>query len=177
MSLQNQNSLFKRINKIKEEGIITEEVAKKLKKHSLLYEQNRSEKIWFCFFKPYLVPERGISHFFKYWGGEALYKPYMYNQNNQIILDKLKRIGTPCIIKAKVPMNKLDDRSLPDEKMFMSFLKYKGHKISNSIDHEAYCTEIIPSDNILDIFQYPSKKFIELSKCNKWDESTLSDYA
>lgn len=165
MSLQNLKTLSKRIDKLHELDLISFEVAEKLKNRNQADEEHRAKMLWFCFFKPFIAEKHGIYRFFDSWGGEALYNSHEYDG---ITGPVLRRIGTPCIIKAKVPMRKLSESFLPDTNMFRVFLEEHGHTLENPTEHEGFSIENIPSENILQIIEYPSEKFVELTKCNEW---------
>jgi hypothetical protein len=169
MTTQTKNTLINRIEGMKNNSLISEQVAGELKRTNQAAADCRSDMIWFCFFKPYLESQCGIGGFFEYWGGESLYGCHEHTE----IGENLKQVGIPCIVKASVPMSQLSDNYLPENEMFRVFLKDRGHKISEPIEHEGFSKKDISSENIIDIIQYPSDLFIVLSGCNKWSDLTL----
>ena len=169
MIVQTKITLINRIEKMKMNSLITEQVAGELKRTNQAAADCRSDMIWFCFFKPYLESECGIGGFFQYWGGESLYGCHEHTE----VGDNLKKIGTPCIVKARVPMRQLNENYLPEKEMFRVFLKGRGHNISEQIEHEAFSEKDISAEKIIDIIQYPSDLFVELSGCNNWINLSL----
>ena len=166
LTLQNLESLKKRISKLKENKIISEDIANKLTSTNQANQKNRTNMLWFCFFLPYLGGQFGIERFFRSWGGEALYNSHEGLPNTG---EKLLEIGIPCVIKAIVPMSALHDSFLPNGAIIRTYLKDKGHGISNSLEHEGYSRQPIPSENILEIAEYPSRSFSALTKCDEWE--------
>ena len=170
MILQNSSSLKARIARLQDKAIINDITAQSLKTKNKAGDSNRANMLWFCFFEPFIAGEGGISRFFRYWGGEALYS--LHEDTIDTSVD-LQRIGIPCVIKVKVPIKSLKDSYFPDFVMIRAFLKQRGHHITNPLEHEGYSIENIPSENVMDIIEYPSNLFIELTKCNMWTEPLL----
>jgi hypothetical protein len=98
-------------------------------------DSNRVNMLWFCFYEPFKAGEYGINQFFKSWEGEALYN---IHEGNATSGEALKYIGTPCVIKAIVPMASIPKSRLPWKKVIGKFLESKGFKLDNSIDYEGY---------------------------------------
>ncbi len=165
MSLQDLQTLTKRIDDLLELNLISDRIAKELKTRNQADDEHRARMLWFCFFKPFIAEQHGIYRFFDSWGGEALYNSH---EDDLLTGEALRRIGVPCIVKAKVPMRKLSDSYLPDTNMFRVFLEAHDHTLENPTEHEAFSVENIPPENIMQIIEYPSQKFVELTKCNEW---------
>lgn len=165
MSLQNLKTLSRRIDKLCEMNLISDEIATELKSRNQANEENRAKMLWFCFFEPLIAGQSGIFRFFDCWGGEALYNSH---EDDPITGKVLRHIGIPCIIKAKVLMRKLTDSYLPDTNIMRVFLKECGHTLENPTEHEGFTIENIPPDDIIKIIEYPSEEFVELTKCNEW---------
>lgn len=165
MKLQCGDSLKQRILRLESAQEIDRAVAQKLLSCNQADDSNRAFMLWFCFFEPHLAGFYGIHRFFKSWGGEALYNSH---ENQKTTGDALKEIGIPCIIKAKVAISSLKASYYPCSVLIRAYLQGRGYVIRNSIKHEGYSTEDISSDQIEAIYQYPSDKFIQLTKCNEW---------
>ncbi|WP_285164813.1 hypothetical protein [Shewanella goraebulensis] len=170
MKAQSESTLIDRIEQMKTNSLISEKVSDELKRTNHAAAEYRTDMIWFCFFEPYLASQCGIECFFKYWGGESLYGCHEHTD----IGDVLSKVGTPCIVKASVPMSQLKDSYLPQNKMFRVFLKNRGHDVSEPVEHEGFSTKDISAKNIIDVIQYPSELFAELSGCNNWHNSPLN---
>lgn len=171
MSLQDLNTLSKRIDILQEKGLVNSDIAKELKTNNNANEEGRSHMLWFCFFEPFIAGRSGIQHFFQYWGGEALYGLHQKDPTIGIYPKTgiiLQKIGIPCIVKAIVPMNYLAEYCLPVDNMFRVFLESKGHILDHPTEQEGYSFKSIPSENILKIIKYPSQEFVTLTKCGEW---------
>ena len=168
MLLQNSTSLNSRISRLKESGLITTKVAQLLKEKNQADDFNRANMLWFCFFEPFIAGRSGIERFFCSWGGEALYNSHEGSPDTgNALLD----IGTPCIIKAKVPIASLKNSYYPDSSMIRAFLLERGHQLENPIEHEGFSIKNIQPQNIIEIIEHPSDYFIKLTKCNEWEVS------
>lgn len=121
-------------------------------------------------YPPHLAPESGIGYFFSYWGGESLYFSHYENETTNDILQK---IGTPCIIEAKLPLNGMHGTTMAliFVKEYMSFHQLTGNASDN------YETELLidlAASDVIEIVEFPDKKFVDLSGCQKWDRSLIS---
>ncbi|MEW9799350.1 hypothetical protein [Alteromonas sp. CYL-A6] len=162
MQLQNAESLKERILSLKSDRVITADIAELLIERNQADDVCRKNKLWFCFFEPLLDPD-GIKRLFRSWGGEALYNLHEHNPKTGQIL---REIGTPCVIKAKVPVIDLIESYYPDSPMIRTFLSKKGHQIENSTEHEGFSIRDISVQNIIQIIRHPSKEFQALTLCN-----------
>lgn len=161
MSVQNADSLSARIERLLFSNLISLEVAQCLKEKNQANDRNRAGKLWFCFFEPFLAGADGIERFFRSWGGEALYN---LHESSPITGAALRGIGTPCIIRANVPIFSMIDSKFPDGAMARVLLSKLGHRIKIPIEHVGYSTQNIAPQNIIEIIEYPSEMFVELTK-------------
>lgn len=162
---QNATSLSGRIDRIVEDQLVGEETALILKSQNQADEPFRKEMIWFCFFEPSLAGEDGIGRLFSSWGGEALYN---LHERHPVVGPALQVIGAPCIIKANVPIISLVDSKFPDGSMTRAFLLKLGHTPKIPIEHEGYSTSRIPTENVIEIIEYPTAEFLQLTGCTDW---------
>lgn len=166
MLLQNSDSLNERISCLVKSGLLSEYVAQKLVTKNQADDGNRANMLWFCFYKPYLAGRYGIERFFRSWGGEALYNSH---ENTPVTGAALLTIGKPCLIKANVPIASLKSSYYPVSSMVRVFLSQRGHQLDNGIEHEGYSLNDIRPENIIEVIEYPSNQFIELTKCDEWE--------
>jgi len=171
MCLQNSTSLSKRIASLVESEVLSADVAQRLIDKNQADEYNRANMLWFCFFEPHLAGRSGIERFFQSWGGEALYN---YHEGDPVTGKALLNIGTPCIVKAEIPISSLEGSYYPDSSMIGAFLLQCGHKLENRIEHEGFSTKNIDSKNIVKIVEHPSDQFIKLTKCDEWVASGIA---
>lgn len=167
MTLQDLASLSTRIDRLFNSGLINSTVAERLKCENQANDSARAKMLWFCFFEPFHAGERGIGRFFKSWGGEALYNSH---EDDPMTGSILRQIGTPCVIKVRVPIASLKDSNFPDGALARVALSKLGHHPKNPIEHEGYSIQSLPAANILEVIENPSARFVELTKCDRWDE-------
>lgn len=165
MFLQNFSSLKGRISQLEKDGLLSSEVAKSLISKNQSDDKNRANMLWFCFYEPYLAGRYGIERFFRSWGGEALYSSH---ENHPVTGKTIQRIGNPCVVKAHVTIESLKESYYPDTSMIRVFLSQKGHRIESEIEHEGFSTRAIDSQNVVEIFEYPSEQFDEITGCKEW---------
>ena len=168
LQLLSYDFLCNRIEKITELGIIDKEIGKLLQNENEAKEEYRANHIWFTFFRPKIAGMHGISRFFKYWGGEALYNTHEHNGTGQL----LQRIGIPCVVEAQIPIEYIEVSSFSLHLLDI----YKGeHGISakNLREFEGYSRNPIPPKLILNVFQFPSAEFVELTGCEVWRDKIV----
>lgn len=165
LALQNKRTLCERINNLLDSDLISKEIAKCLIDKNQSDDRNRANMLWFCFFPPRLAGQDGIGRFFRHWGGEALYNSH---ESNPVTSPKLQEIGIPCVVEALVPFKSMPDFGLPDGQFTRSYLKEKGYELTNGLEYKAYIIAPLAPSNIIEIYQYPSKTFLELTGCADW---------
>ncbi|MCD4782881.1 MAG: hypothetical protein K8T10_03510 [Candidatus Eremiobacteraeota bacterium] len=105
---------------------------------------------------------------FKYWGGEAVYGGH---ENDPIISNTLKLIGSPCIIKCSVPISEVDKNPPDFCKRFLSYF------ISNDIEYpeppasfDMYTERDLKSIEVLEIIEKSNPVFRDLTDHMNWPE-------
>ncbi|MBZ5666796.1 MAG: hypothetical protein LAO30_19600 [Acidobacteriia bacterium] len=167
MQLPNRAMLCRRINVLERNGLIEPALAEQLKQKNQADELNRASMIWFCFYPPHLAGEYGIESLLRLWGGEALYNSH---DRDALIGPILRRIGTPCLIEADVPIASFPPHTFLEKHLYRQFLISRGLKTSEPVHHENRATQPIPAQNIRRIIRYPEPDFIALTRCDTWRE-------
>jgi hypothetical protein len=167
MSLQNLDSLSRRIDDLVSHDIINSKIANKLKTKNQT--NNKVSELYFCFYPPKKAGN-GVASFFRLWGGEALYG---HHEKDLEIGEVLRKIGNPCIIEADIPVSFLSKDSELIDRTVNTFLKNRGYVTNKYCDLETYSQKNISSSNIKKIFQFPDPDFIELSGCKDWDDPLI----
>lgn len=167
MSLQNLQTLSVRIDRLIQDGLLTSEMAHELKHKNQANDRNRQHMLWFCFSPPHYAGQNGIERFFRFWGGEALYNSH---ENNATTAAVLKRLGIPCVIEATVSIEFLPKYCYLTNKIARVYLKNRGLNTNECCNLESYATKAIPANNIRRIIKYPEMDFINLTKCESWDQ-------
>lgn len=170
MQLPNTDTLNSRIDKLVKTGLISETISKNLKGNNEANEQYRKNILHFVLQSPHLEGEGGIARFFTSWGGEALYNAH---EENPVTGPVLAGIGRPCIIQARIPIANMG-RAYFNTKIARIYFKNRGLRTEEPSRHEDHTTRPIPSDDIVAIFQFPEKKFLELSGCHAWRDTFLT---
>lgn len=166
MTLQNAETLKYRLENIVSKGQIEKEIAVQLLSYNDANGDNRKNRLWFCFFPPFIAGQRGIERLFRSWGGEALYNSH---ENNTCTGRVLQKIGTPCIVEAYVSIKGFDGYGF-ELHLVDCYLARKENRLPKISYYEG-CSKInIPADKVLNVIQFSNKKFIELTKCNTWNQ-------
>jgi hypothetical protein len=165
MQLPDENMLARRIDALVVSGCITPVVAAALKSKNLAHEENRHD-VWFCFYAPSREDEGGIGDFFRYWGGEALYKPHKRDPQMAAVIEK---IGTPCLIEADVPISLLKEEGLrAASKIIARFLVSRGDKTTEPLGHNDRIVHPLPAAAVRRVIRHPTTAFRELTGCDAW---------
>ena len=155
---QNGILLEKRIDLLFKNGEVSLTIADRLKSNNQADKKSRKGMIWFTFYSPQL-DARGVSRFFEFWGGEALYNSHERDPETGEIL---RNIGLPCIIEADVPIRN-DPHAFLESKLYRAYFKNRGINLSSDILHDGYSTNHIDAHNIAKIICWPSSEFNSLS--------------
>lgn len=170
MILQDANSLSARIERLQQSNLVSRENAERLRAKNQAGASNRRNMLWFCFFEPFLAGEHGTGRLFRSWGGEALYNSH---EKDSVTGSILRSIGIPCIVKADVPISSLKESFFPDGAMARALLADLGHELRIPVEHEGYSIQNIPAEKILEVVEYPSKEFDELTQCETWNPKNI----
>lgn len=170
MQLPNQDILNTRIDKLEQIGVISPIVSAKLKANNEADDKYRRNILHFVFQSPHFEGEGGIGRFFNSWGGEALYNTHEGDPETGAVL---ANIGTPCIIQARIPISKMG-RAFFNTKIARIYFKNRGLRTEEPTRHEDHIKQPIPPDDIIAIFQFPEKRFLELSGCQAWRDTFLT---
>lgn len=165
MQPQNGERLRVRIQALASAGLIPEAVTSELVVQNYANDRCRAGKIWFCFFETHSAGESGISRFFRYWGGEALYGTHECSVSTRAAL---QGIGTPSIVVADVSVGSLSPSALPGIPMVRRYFQNRGARITESVNYEAYTTAPVPPQAIDRILRYPEPEFFRLTRCDSW---------
>lgn len=163
MSLPNETLLANRIDATARQGFISSDVASRLKADHDAASQSRAGMVWFCFFPPHIGGESGIGDFFRFWGGEALYRSH---HNDPITGPAIEAFGIPCLVEALVPIASL--KGALEFKIVRRYLISRGFQTSEPVDHEDRTVAALGPERILRIIEYPDPEFIALTGCDRW---------
>jgi hypothetical protein len=166
MQMPDQAMLFKRVDAAVVAGRLDERLGTLLKARNQAHEEYRAGRLYFCFFPPKVAGEGGISRFFRYWGGEALYNSH---EDDSITGCAIAKIGTPCIVEATVPIASIRAHSFLSDKFARSYAVSQGHQTTEPIEHEDAIVHPLPAANIKRVILFPAPEFVELTACDRWD--------
>jgi hypothetical protein len=165
MQLPNGNVLRERIMAAHHAGLFDAEVARRLIQRNNADDENRANKIWFCFFPPHIAGESGIKSLLGLWGGEALYRSH---RNDPEIGPILSKIGVPCLVEADVVIGSLRRYSFLDVKIMRQFLFNRGLRGRESLEHEDYAASPVPAAKIRRMIRYGERDFEKLTRSKRW---------
>ena len=170
--LPNRETLQHRLRELAVEGIITTETQIQLLAKNSANEENRAGKIWFCFYEPRKVDERAVGRFFRYWGGEALYRDH---ERNSVTGPILAQIGTPRVIEVEVPIISIDHACRCTFYIKQRWLEAEQKNPGPMTRFDSYSTSPISPNEIQRIVTYPEKCFCEITGCAEWKRYELTD--
>lgn len=104
--------------------------------------ESREDQIWFVLNRSAIFDESGCEEFFKYFGGECIYRAFQFSENTMVI-DKLSVIGKPVIVHAWVPYKSIEHYQRSN---IIDFINGK-----NLNGCEVFSNSFISIDNIIDI--------------------------
>jgi hypothetical protein len=130
-------------------------------------DENRRGMIWFVFNRRLLADEGGMNRFFRYWGGESLYRRHSLDAATAACLE---RVGVPCIVEAAIPVRAIASSftQIP-ARMLSVYLKHRQVQASLRDDAEGYVREAVTSERVRRVIQLPDADFTSLTACERWD--------
>lgn len=167
MGLPDGTMLERRVDAVVQDGLLNASVAEVLKSRNDADDRFRARKVWFCFFPPRRAEENGIGRFFRHWGGEALYRQH---EKDPALSPILADIGTPCLVKAVVPISSLSSKHFgPESAIVKRFLIYRELLPSEAVDYEGYVEKPLSADCLRRILRFPCEAFLDLTGCKEWE--------
>lgn len=165
LALPNLAMLHKRIRTLLEQSEISAAVAERLMAINQADEQYRKDRIWFCFYEPHLAGQGGIQDLLSLWGGEALYNSH---DRDETIGPILRRLGTPAVIEAEVPISSI--RSV-DSLSLLIAARYGTRRRDQNVSPSAFesCSmSPISAQSVKAIVPFGDPEFLRLTACNEW---------
>ena len=170
MQLPNAAMLARRIDALEGTDLIAPDVARRLMSENQAAEEYRAGMVWFCFFPPGNVDEDRIGRFFHHWGGEAL---YVCHEDDPVTSPVLRRIGTPCLVEADVPIASLRMHGNLDTIVYRRFLISRGYCIKESTNYDDHIVHPLPAGNVRRVISFPDPDFYSLTSCSEWQHFAL----
>jgi hypothetical protein len=165
MQLPDGVMLRRRIEELVRADLLPVDVAGLLQTVNQADDHNRAGMLWFCFFPPGQVGERGVGRFFRHWGGEALYNSH---EEDAATSPLLRAIGTPCVVEADVPVSALKSAVALAIKLVRRDLIRRGYPAEEPGEHEDRCARPLPATCIRRVIRGSDPEFATLTGCHTW---------
>ena len=120
----------------------------------------REGKIWFCLTRR-LVMNDGTERFFKYFGGEIIYWPFV--ERDHEVESVLEQIGSPVVIELRLDTSQLE--FFGDDNLAKAMLSYFGKMVNHSFnlhDIEGYARCHLTPEQIVRV--HPKGEFFNENK-------------
>ena len=162
----------RRLDQTLEDGYLTKIQMLELKNCDILKDnldnrnRSRTEMIWFCANRTSLKEYRRVYRLLRSWGGEAIYRGH---ENDDPLSQKIRKIGTPCIIKCALPFS--------DAKHFYNNFseRFLSHLVTDAVDDpepqaifEMYVKRNLAPTEVLVIYDYSHPEFERLLDYDNW---------
>lgn len=115
----------------------------------------KNDELWFFFYGPAVEAPFLYERFFRYWGGECVYRPFEEDPIGRL----LETIGTPCIIEADVPIVSMDshNRRTLRQRLIDRFMVRRNVRTRDQveeIDHTGAICRPLPAANVRRIIPF-----------------------
>lgn len=165
MSLPSPEMLRERICDRLKADELSEDIAERLLRENRAADDNRPNKLWFCFTPSLLEIESGVRPLFCHWGGEALYGQH---ENDSEIGPILRKIGQPRIVVAEIPFAYLATPALLAEIVAGRYISVRDGAFDANIDFTCWIEKPIENDRICEIINRYDSAFEQLTGCSRW---------
>lgn len=163
MTPPNAVMLRRRIEALRDAGLITANVASKLIERNDADSRSRAGLVYFVFTRAPLRSESGVGSLLRFWGGEALYSRHDLDSETGPVLAS---IGSPRIVEASLPVSTISDGFL-DGVMVQQFLAARGADTMGR-DFESRTDRPIPSSSIRRVISRTDVEFETLTQSATW---------
>lgn len=133
----------RRVQRRLDAGDVTSIAAAALRTKNQTADANR-QMLWFVFTRK-LLRTSGVTDFFTYWGGEAIYNSH---DRDPITGPVLRAIGKPCIIEISLPLESVVTFGPIEERVVRAFLSRNGISDGESPDCEGYTRDLVAPHQI-----------------------------
>ena len=167
LALPDAAMLARRIDRLVDDGALAPGTAARLKAENQSDDDNRTGRVWFCFFPPRLAGQRGIERFFRHWGGEALYNSH---ERDPVTSPALRAVGAPALVAADVPIALLESPLRTAFAVARRFVVSRGCATQEPIEHEDFITHVLPATCVRRVIRFPDPDFLALTGSDNWKE-------
>jgi len=144
-------------------GDISTEEAERFANEHKANDENRQKKLWFIFSRSLLHDEGGVGRLFTSWGGEALYGCH---EQDVCTGPVLRSIGSPCIVEAELPIERIEAYFAPAEWVARPFLSRHRISAGNSPERDGHIRETIGPERIRRVI--PSERTVSPRPNANW---------
>jgi len=144
-----------RVNKLYENGLISEKLKKEILNKSELEEDERVGKVFTFYNISTLQFEGGLRKIFTYWGGESIYQ-YLEDPS------ELRKIGIPCIIFISMDIENIPKNIKLGERFLCIF--FNDYYCSSGMEF-SYRGKL----DVVKVIQRDNKLFNDLTNIESWD--------
>lgn len=175
MKILSKNLVQSRLNSAYEHGYLLKDEYNYLinspEINMILHNKNglRTGKIYFSANRSTLKNDiEGLYRFFHLWGGEGI---YWGHQKDRIIIDTLKRIGTPCIVKCSISAKDIEHYySSLAERFLSNFIAGDIENPEPTAVFEMYVERNLEPLEIIEVIELQNPTFNKLTDYNNWNK-------
>lgn len=162
----NKNRFIERINKLKENNLITDQIYENLLNNNNIDDSRRKGMLWFFHCISTLKYEYGLYKLFKHWGGESLYRKH---EGESKCNEALKNIGIPCIVLGSLSPQDIDKSESCAERM----INLWKNSVNNAPISQGRSTSVRKRIEVFKVITIHDFLFSELTEFRSWRNKIL----
>ncbi len=166
LDVLNKNRFIKRINRLKEKNLITDQIFEELLNNNNIDDSDRNGMLWFFHCISTLKDEQGLYRLFKRWGGESLYRQH---EGESICNKVLQNIGIPCIVLGLISPQDIDKRKTLAERM----INFWKESFKSDLTGQETDTSVRKKIEIFKVIPIHDPLFAELTEFRSWRKKIL----
>ncbi len=116
----------------------------------------REKQLWFCLTRRMICEDGGEStkYFFKCYGGEAIFMPFIYEQEMKDAVNLLEQLGEPVVVEAQLSVSNLNLSQYALGRALVSYFAEYVNPDFSDYEIECYASRDILPDDIIKVHSH-----------------------
>jgi hypothetical protein len=165
LKVLSEDFLHRRLSKLEASRSMPAPVIAALRAKNLAPETSRSGRTCFCFTRETLRDEHAVNRLFRSWGGEALYANH---ERDPQIGPVLRKVGTPCIVVAAIPVEDIETYVPIGECLVNIWCRKHNVGTEHAPGFGGHTRKNISAANIVRVVEFSDAEFDVLTGHRQW---------
>jgi hypothetical protein len=165
LKVLSEDFLHRRLSKVEASGSMPALIIAALRASNLAAQTNRSGRTCFCFTRETFRDERAVHRLLRSWGGEAM---YAHHERDLRIGSVLRKVGTPCIVVAAIPVEDIKTYVPIGECLVNMWCGKHNIRTEHAPGFEGHTRKDTGAANIVRVVEFGDAEFDALTGHRQW---------